>query len=101
MVPASYAQFGVGAEGRCILLRLRKKGGLQWHGGPDPAFAETCCCAGAYSLCGKRLLYEAGYEPALRCVTRCPKRCVQSSLPCVSRTGSRCQAHKPLAGGEV
>ena len=50
MVPASYAQFGVGAEGRCILLRLRKKGGLQWHEGPDPSFAETGCCAEAYSL---------------------------------------------------
>ena len=51
MVPASYAQFGVGAEGRCmILLHLRSKGGLQWHEDPDPYSAETCYCAGAYSL---------------------------------------------------
>ena len=101
MVPASYAQFGVGAEGRRILMRLRRKGGLQWHGGPDPFSAETCCCAEAYSPGGKRLLYEAGCEPASRCVTIDPERCVQSSLPCVSRTGSRCQARRPLAGGEA
>ena len=50
MVPASYAQFGVGAEGRCILLHLLEKGGLQWHEGYDPFLAETCCCAEAYSL---------------------------------------------------
>ena len=50
MVPASYAQFGVGAEGRCRFLHLRKKGVLQWHGDPDPFSAETCSCAEAYSL---------------------------------------------------
>ena len=71
MVPASYAQFGVGAEGRCGFPHLRRKGGLQWHGGPDPSFAETCYCAEAYSPRGNRLLYEAGCEPALRCVTHC------------------------------
>ena len=32
--------------------RLRIQGALQWHGGPDPAFVETCCCAQADSRCG-------------------------------------------------
>ena len=50
VVPASYAQFGVGAVGRRRFLRLRKKGGLQWHGDNDPSFAETGYCAEAYSL---------------------------------------------------
>lgn len=100
LVLASYAQFGVGAVGRRRFLRLRKKGGLQWHGDYDPPFAETSCCAEAYSLRGNRLLYEAGCEPALRCETMV-ERCVQCSLPCVSCSGSRCQAYKPLARGKV
>ena len=50
VVLASYAQFGVGAVGRRRFLRLRMEGGLQWHGDYDPLFAETGCCAEAYSL---------------------------------------------------
>ena len=66
LVPASHAQFGVGAEGRRNSYACGNPGGLQWHGDPDPVSAETCCCAEAYSPSGTRLLYEAGCEPALR-----------------------------------
>ena len=47
----------------------------------------------------KRLVYEADYEPAMRCYPAlCRERCVQSSLPCVDR---EVEAPLPLARGSV
>ena len=78
---------------------LRWWGALQWHGGPDPASVETCCCAQAYSLCGQRPVYEADCEPASRCYPAlCRERCVQSSLPCVGRVDGRVNASGPRPG---
>ena len=62
LVPAAYAQFGVGAEWKVRLTHLRILGDSQRHGKPDPASVETCFCAGASSLTSVRLRLE----PVLR-----------------------------------
>lgn len=40
--------------------RLRTQGGLQWHEDVEPCSVEAGSRAGAYSLCGQRLLYGTG-----------------------------------------
>ena len=91
LVPASYAQFGVGAERKARnSVRLRIQGVFQWHGKADPAFVETCSCAQAHSLCGNRPVYGSGLNPyrgATRSLYR--ERCVRSSLPCVGMADRR------------
>ena len=72
-------------------------------GSTDPAAVETGYCAEAYSLCGQRPVYEADCEPASRCYPAlCRERCVQCSLPCVSRSGKgklSVRGPWPWAGG--
>ena len=68
LVSALNAQFGVGAGGKrgenYNLPCLRSQGALQWHGDHDPAYAETCSCAGQFRgpVTG---LYRIPYESGL------------------------------------
>ena len=96
VVSASYAQSGVDAGGRHYACGFRAVfNGIKIL---DPAAVETGYCAGAYSPCGKRLLYDTGYEPALRCYPALRReRCVQCSLPCVNRSGKGSHASGVMA----
>ena len=95
VVSASYAQFGVDAGGR----RPNACSGRASSNGierSDPVAVETGYCASAYSHGGMRPMYDPGYEPAMRCYPASSReRCVQCSLPCVSRTGEESYACFP------
>ena len=100
MVPASYAQFGVGAEGRCIICACGRRAIFNGMEVPTlllwrPVIVQRRTPRVVSDFCTKQ-------DVNLQCgVKTTVKRCVQSSLPCVSSAGSRCQAYRPLAGGEV
>ena len=85
LVPAAYAQFGVGAGRRCGSPRICG-GGAPSNGMEDPTLPlwRPAVVHRRTPFVVKRLVYEADYEPAMRCYPAlCRERCVQSSLPCV------------------
>ena len=84
LVPAAYAQFGVGMEDPTLPL---------WR--PAVVHRRT-------PFVVKRPVYEADCEPAMRCYPAlCRERCVQSSLPCVGRVDREVEAPLPPARGSV
>ena len=90
LVPASYAQFGVGAGGRHELVMPADPGRFPMAWKIRPCFCGDLLLWGNVLPCGKRLRHEADLN--LQCGVVRPlrrKRCVQSSLPCVSMRGKR------------
>ena len=103
LVPAAYAQFGVGAGRRCGSPRICG-GGAPSNGMEDPTLPlwRPAVVHRRTPFVVKRLVYEADYEPAMRCYPAlCRERCVQSSLPCVGRVDREVEAPLPLARGSV
>ena len=85
------AQFGVGAGGKrgivVYLPCLRSQGAPQWHGDTDPAYAETCSCAGRtrYTNTYQGLTaYESGLNLYCGAITRSrPARGAVCSVACL------------------
>lgn len=97
LVLASYAQFGVSAGGRrnnyacggrAVFNGMKIPTLPLWR----PAVVQT-----RTPQWSKRRLYEVGCKPAMRC-KGLPECCVQSSLPCVSRSGLRSGMQTPGQG---
>ena len=89
LVPAAYAQFGVGAGRRCGSPRICG-GGAPSNGMEDPTLPlwRPAVVHRRTPFVVKRPVYEADCEPAMRCYPAlCRERCVQSSLPCVDKRG--------------
>ena len=101
VVSASYAQSGVDAGGRHFCLR--RMGQSQWHGKHGPGrCGDRILCRGVLPLwSATSVRYRT--EPALRCYPASSReRCVQCSLPCVSRSGKgklSVRGPWPWAGG--
>ena len=70
LVPASYAQFGVGAEWKVtvILPLLADVGRSSMARRSRPSICgDLFMCAGVLPLWYFRPVYDSGYEPAMRC----------------------------------
>ena len=84
-------------------FRLRIQGGLQWHGDVEPCFCggRISCRSVLPSWSATAVRYRD--EPAMRCYPALRReRCVQCSLPCVSRSGKgklSVRGPWPWAGG--
>ena len=103
LVPAAYAQFGVGAGRRCGSPRICG-GGAPSNGMEDPTLPlwRPAVVHRRTPFVVKRPVYEADCEPAMRCYPAlCRERCVQSSLPCVGRVDREVEAPLTLARGSV
>ena len=103
LVPAAYAQFGVGAGRRCGSPRICG-GGAPSNGMEDPTLPlwRPAVVHRRTPFVVKRPVYEADCEPAMRCYPAlCRERCVQSSLPCVGRVDREVEAPLPPARGSV
>ena len=102
LVPASYAQFGVGAERRRAGRACGERANPNGMGISTLSLWRPVVVQKRTPAWSKRLLYEAGCEPARRYKPSFEGACcVQSSLPCVSSAGQRCHAYRPTAMGEV
>ena len=100
LVPAAYAQFGVGAGRRCGSPRICG-GGAPSNGMEDPTLPlwRPAVVHRRTPFVVKRLVYEADYEPAMRCYPAlCRERCVQSSLPCVEWVNEGAKRKHPRPG---
>ena len=100
LVPAAYAQCGVGAGRRCGSPRICG-GGAPSNGMEDPTLPlwRPAVVHRRTPFVVKRPVYEADCEPAMRCYPAlCRERCVQSSLPCVGRVDGRVNASCPRPG---
>ena len=94
LVPAAYAQFGVGAGGRRGSPRVCD-GRAPSNGMEDPTLLpwRPAVVHRRTPPVVKRPVYEADCEPAMRCYPAlCRERCVQSSLPCVGRVDREVEA---------
>ena len=94
LVPAAYAQFGVGAGGRRGSPRVCD-GRAPSNGMEDPTLPpwRPAVVHRRTPPVVKRPVYEADDEPAMRCYPAlCRERCVQSSLPCVGRVDREVEA---------
>ena len=99
LVPAAYAQFGVGAGRRCGSPRVCD-GRAPSNGMEDPTLLpwRPAVVHRRTPPVVKRPVYEADDEPAMRCYPALRReRCVQRSLPCVNRSGKKSYASRLMA----